>query len=222
MKLCVCAVILVVALGLSGCVTKENYNAQVLRTNNFQRLLAEEEKRAVELSAESAKLKEQIVSLESKNQALTAQFNEANAKVVQSLEEVGRLQDDLSEARATATVLSGLRSASPLVRLPAPTRPSNAQVSVTRAPSVSSTFSTEPPDRLDELQSGPASHKRALASARVAVGTSFLYHDVKKGETLIGLAKRYHTTTQALREFNDMAVGDAVRPGDRLIVGEKP
>ena len=49
----------------------------------------------------------------------------------------------------------------------------------------------------------------------------FRYHKVKKGETLAGIAKQYRTDAQTLRELNDMASGDAVKPGDRLIVGQK-
>jgi len=201
----VVAIMLVVVLGLTGCVTKENYNAQILRANNFQRLLAEEEKRSVELSAENAKLKEQAVTLEAKSKVLTTQFEEANARVVRSLEEVGRLQDDLSEARATATILSGVRSALPKTSVTPPKPPTRAAL----PPAASSLSPTEPPDRLDELQPGSA-------------GASFLYHTVKKGETLGGIAKRYKTDARMLRELNDMAGGDVVRPGDRLIVGQKP
>ncbi len=210
------ATILVIAFGLVGCVTKENYNAQVLRANNFQRLLAEEEKRSVELNVEIAKLKEQTASLESKNKALTAQFDHANAQVVRSLEEVGRLQDDLSEARATATILSGVRSALPKASAPPSKLPTRAAL----PPAASSLSSTEPPDRLDELQQGSAGTQKGKGAA--AAGAAFLYHNVKKGETLAGIAKRYKTDAQTLREFNDMALGDAVRPGDRLIVGQKP
>lgn len=214
--------ILIVVLGLTGCVTKENYNAQVLRANNFQRLLAEEEKRSVELSAESAKLKAQVVNLEATTKALTTQFEDANAQVVRSLDEVGRLQDDLSEARATATILSGARSAMPKASAPKLKK----QVRVTAAPPISSTSSSEPPDRLDELQPRSAGAKKGTSVAPVPEAmpatAAFRYHDVKKGETLADIAKRYKTDAQTVRELNDMAVGDAVRPGDRLIVGRQP
>ncbi len=56
--------LLIGVLVLGGCVTKEIYNAQVIRTNNFQRQLAEEEKHSVDLAAEIARLKIQIAELE--------------------------------------------------------------------------------------------------------------------------------------------------------------
>jgi LysM repeat protein len=288
--------VLVVVLGLAGCVTKENYNAQVLRTNNFQRLLSEEEKRSVELSTEVARLKDQMSSLESKNKALTAQLNDAKAQVVRSLEEVGRLQDEVKQARggfssapalrgpsqeppdrlgelqaapvevpekkveskkgkATAQVKvqkqSQLPPSQPKVEPPAPMSPAPLEP-LLRAPS------QEPPDRLGELQEKPAAkpekkveqkkgkatvkikvqkqgeappppQAKAEAKAKVQAKTEaapddsfFRYHKVKKGETLADIARQYRTDAQTLRELNDMAGGDAVRPGDRLIVGQKP
>lgn len=179
--------LLCIVLGLSGCVNKENYNREVNRANNFQRLLAEEEKRSADLVAEIARLKSQAADLEAKNKGLTAQLNEAKAQVVRSLEEVGRLQDEIKQARAMATALPN-PSAMPKVRGVSPT-------------------STEPPDRLDELQTN---------------STPFFLHEVKPGETLDGIAKRYKTNAQTLRELNDLAAGDKVKPGDRLIVGQKP
>lgn len=298
-------IVLVVVLGLAGCVTKENYNAQVLRTNNFQRLLSEEEKRTVELSTEVARLKDQAAILEGKHKALTAQLNDSKAQVVRSLEEVGRLQDEIKQARGGFSSAPALRGPSqePPDRLgelqaapveapgkkvekkkgkataqvkvgkvapPAP-MPSAPPEPLLRAPS------QEPPDRLGELQEKPDAKpaaklekkvepKKGKATVKIKVqkqgeeptpssppkaeapapppppparaeakakgqakteteaapyDSFFRYHKVKKGETLAGIAKQYRTDAQTLRELNDMASGDAVRPGDRLIVGQK-
>jgi LysM repeat protein len=49
----------------------------------------------------------------------------------------------------------------------------------------------------------------------------FRYHQVQKGETLDAIAKRYKTDAQTLRELNDLAANEGVRPGDRIIVGQK-
>ena len=181
-----CPLFLCVALTVTGCVTKETYNAQVLRTNNFQRQLAEEEKHSAGLTAEIARLKNQVAELEAQNRTLTAQLNEAKAQVVRSLEEVGRLQNEVKQARAASVDSSGAAASMPKAR------------GVPRA-------STEPPDRLDELDGGPVS----------------IYHEVKQGETLAGIAKRYRTSVKTLRELNDLAANDGVKPGDRLIVGTK-
>jgi LysM repeat protein len=75
----------------------------------------------------------------------------------------------------------------------------------------------------------PPPQAKAEAKAKVQAKTEaapddsfFRYHKVKKGETLADIARQYRTDAQTLRELNDMAGGDAVRPGDRLIVGQKP
>jgi LysM repeat protein len=295
-------IVLVVVLGLSGCVTKENYNAQVLRTNNFQRLLSEEEKRTVELSTEIARLKDQGTILEGKHKALTAQLNDSKAQVVRSLEEVGRLQDEVKQARGGFSSVPALRGPSqeppdrlgelqekPVAKPDKKGEPkkgkATAQVKVQKQsqsppqspqPKVELPVqvppepllrapSQEPPDRLGELQEKPAAKpvakpekkvepKKGKATVKIKVqkqgeepppppakaeakekvqakteteteaapyDSFFRYHKVKKGETLAGIATQYRTDAQTLRELNDLASGDAVRPGDRLIVGQK-
>src|SRR5207244_1595976 len=102
-----CPLVLIGALVLGGCVTKETYSAQVIRTNNFQRQLAEEEKHSADLAAEIVRLKIQIAELEAQNRTLTTQLNEAKAQVVRSLEEVGRLQAEIKQARAASLAPTG-------------------------------------------------------------------------------------------------------------------
>ncbi len=126
--------LLCLVLGLSGCVSKENYNREVNRANNFQRLLAEEEKRGADLTAEIARLKIQVAELEAKSKTLIAQLDDAKAQVVRSLEEVGRLQAEIKQARAVSVAPSG--SAAPVPKAQGGVPPS----------------STEPPDRLNELK----------------------------------------------------------------------
>jgi len=130
--------LLIGVLVLGGCVTKETYNAQIIRTNNFQRQLAEEERHSVDLAAEIARLKILIAELEAQNRTLTTQLNEAKAQVVRSLEEVGRLQAEIKQARAASLAPTGAAAPMPKTRGVPPS-------------------STEPPDRLDELKDDAAS-----------------------------------------------------------------
>ena len=139
--------LLIGVLVLGGCVTKEIYNAQVIRTNNFQRQLAEEEKHSADLAAEITRLKIQITELEAQNRTLTTQLHEAKAQVVRSLEEVGRLQAEIKQARAASQAPSGAATPMPKARGVAPS-------------------STEPPDRLDELKLAPSGAATPLPKAR--------------------------------------------------------
>jgi len=135
-------VLITLALTMTGCVAQETYNAQVNRTNNFQRQLAEEEKRSADLMSEIARLKNQVAELEAQNRTLTTQLNEAKAQVVRSLEEVGRLQNEIKQARAASVAPTGA---------PAPVQKMRGV-----PPS-----STEPPDRLDELKDDAASKAKS-------------------------------------------------------------
>ena len=312
-------IVLVFALGLSGCVSKDTYNAQVLRTNNFQRLLSEEEKRSVEFSADIIRLKEQVASLETKNKALTAQLNEAKAQVVRSLEEVGRLQDEVKRGRAFGggsgflsapepaaapepafrgpsqeppDRLGELQESDPVLRdvekkfekkrgkpaaqakapkpskapLP-PLEPEEAPPAKVRAKKPNEVPSPPPLPTADVVPPAPvqqtppplppapvrmqksskvsppepevvlpapvqASPPPAKLQARTSApppaqpapppsDSFFRYHQVQKGETLDAIAKRYRTDAQTLRELNDLATNESVRPGDRIIVGQK-
>jgi len=132
---------LVVGLAVTGCVTQETYNAQVIRTNSFQRQLAEEEKRSADLMSEISRLKNQVAELEAQNRTLTTQLNEAKAQVVRSLEEVGRLQNEIKQARAASVAPTGVAAPVPKVRGMPPS-------------------STEPPDRLDELKDDAVGKKQ--------------------------------------------------------------
>ena len=78
----------------AGCVSSEQYEAEKVRGLNFQRLLAQEEKRATTLNAQLAKnkeeidqlnaqlkqMKEKIASLELQNHNLTAELDTLRAQ----------------------------------------------------------------------------------------------------------------------------------------------
>lgn len=199
------AVLLILGI-TAGCVTKEVYNAQVNRTTNLQRLLAEEEKRSADLSGEIAKLKQKVSDLEAQNKLATSQLTDARAQVVRSMDEVGRLQEEVQRARTTK-------------HQPAASKPK---------PEPSSPAATEPPDRLDELQFDvPSAGKKAAKSSMRSSGetstrlpgelTGTVYHDVERGDTLFNIAKRYKTDVKMLKELNGLT-SDNIELGQRLIV----
>ena len=87
---CLSVLCLLGAILPSGCVSSEKLKAEKVRALNFQRLLAQEEKRANTLDAKLAqkdkkieelntqlkKTKDKIAALESKNRNLTAELND--------------------------------------------------------------------------------------------------------------------------------------------------
>jgi LysM repeat protein len=186
--------VLVIILALTGCVTKESYTQQVTRTTNLQRLLADEERRNADLNGEVARLKSQVSDLEAQNKLISDQLKDARAQVVRSLEEVGRLQEEVQSHRAS------VKSKRPGVA-PAP---------------------TEPPDRLGELQFETlGTDKNKSAKVMTTAKTGAGYHEVKRGDTLFSIAKRYRTNVKSLRELNGLT-DDLIRVGERLVVNEKP
>ena len=57
---------------------------------------------------------------------------------------------------------------------------------------------------------------RVASAGATATMSSERIHQVRRGETLTGLAKRYRVSVQALREANGMSSGDALRAGVTL------
>jgi LysM repeat protein len=185
-------VILAMMLALPGCVTKESYTQQVNRTTNLQRLLADEEKHSSDLNAEVARLKSQVADLEAQNKLISDQLKDARTQVVRSLEEVGRLQEEVQSHRASVK---------------------SKRQGVAPAP-------TEPPDRLGELQFeklGSNKKQAKTSKAMSAERTGSGYHEVKRGDTLFNIAKRYKTDVKTLKELNGLT-SDDIQLGERLIV----
>ena len=60
---------------LAGCVSSEKYEAEKARALNFQRLLAQEEKRTGELNTQVQDSKRQLASLEAQNKDLTIELD---------------------------------------------------------------------------------------------------------------------------------------------------
>jgi LysM repeat protein len=188
--------ILAMVLAFPGCVTKESYTQQVNRTTNLQRLLADEEKHSSDLNAEVARLKNQVGDLEAQNKLISDQLKDARTQVVRSLEEVGRLQEEVQSHRASVK---------------------SKRQGVAPAP-------TEPPDRLGELQFETlgANKRQAKPSRGMTTGKNGAgYHEVQRGDTLFNIAKRYKTDVKTLKELNGLT-GDEIRLGERLIVNGKP
>jgi LysM repeat protein len=56
--------------------------------------------------------------------------------------------------------------------------------------------------------------------AKPAVQTTAKIHVVKKGETLYQISKKYGTSVEALRQLNQLKPGQAIHPGQKLVVSK--
>jgi LysM repeat protein len=86
-----------VALSFNGCVMTEKYEAEKARALNFQRLLAQEEKRTGELDSELKRLKRDAAELEPRNRELAAQLQAVR-------EQLGRVQEEANALREAAAL----------------------------------------------------------------------------------------------------------------------
>ncbi|HEX5544778.1 MAG TPA: LysM peptidoglycan-binding domain-containing protein [Nitrospira sp.] len=192
-------ILLCSGLLVSGCVVlEEKYNAEKARSLNFQRLLAQEEKRTAELDSEIRHTKAELAEFEARNRELSAQ-------VQVTREQMGRLQEE-AEAIREATVLERKaledmqrKGHSPSVKPKKAEPPKTASGRSGGHPSDKSTAAvTEPP-----------------SASKVPEGT---VHVVKPGETLFSIGRRYGIEVDKLKKLNKLP-DDIVEIGQKLLVG---
>jgi LysM repeat protein len=95
-------------LAFCGCVMQEKYEAEKARSLNFQRLLAQEEKRTGELDAELKKVKRDATDLDARNRELSAQVQAVR-------EQMSKVQED---AAATIKAMERQRDGSAPISKP--------------------------------------------------------------------------------------------------------
>ena len=77
----------------SGCVLSEKYEAEKARSLNFQRLLAQEEKRTGELDNEVKRTKRELAEYETRNRELTAQVQAVREQLARAQEETEAIKE---------------------------------------------------------------------------------------------------------------------------------
>ncbi|MGQ0810729.1 MAG: LysM peptidoglycan-binding domain-containing protein [Nitrospiraceae bacterium] len=176
---------------LSGCVMAEKYEAEKARSLNFQRLLAQEEKRTAELDSEVKRTKRETAELDARNRELTAQVQAVR-------EQMGKFQEE-AEAMKEAALLERKardemkRATKPMAKIAKP----------------------ELPAELAEL----APPEARLDAAPAAKGPA-TYHQVKPGETLFRISRRYGVPVEKIRSWNKLP-DDIIEVGQKLIVGNE-
>lgn len=193
-------ILLCSGLLVSGCVVlEEKYNAEKARSLNFQRLLAQEEKRTAELDSEIRHTKAELAEFEARNRELSAQVQVAR-------EQMGRLQEE-TEAIREATLLER-KALEDMQR---------------KGPSVSAKpKKVEVPKAASGGRSGGnLSDKGMTASTEPASAmkvTAGMVHVVKPGETLFSISRRYGIEVDKLKKLNKLP-DDIVEVGQKLLVG---
>ena len=187
---------------LSGCVMAEKYDAEKARSLNFQRLLAQEEKRTGELDSEVKRSKNELMEYEARNRELTAQVQAAREQMARVQEEAEAMKESaLLDRKAKADMKRGLK---PMRKaLPGEPMRDTGDLSASAlgiAPEIPSV-----PGQTESLPEG-------MESSTV--------HVVKPGETLYRISRRYGVSVDKVRKWNKLP-DDIIEVGQRLIVGQE-
>lgn len=188
---------------VSGCVVlEEKFNAEKARSLNFQRLLAQEEKRTAELDSEVKRTKNELAEFEARNRELSAQVQMAR-------EQMTRLQEE-TEAIREATVLE--RKALEDMQRKGPATPGKSKkIEPFKEPVKSAATES---GGSDSRMSSPQISTNALPKAGPTV------HVVKPGETLFGISRRYGLDIEKVKKMNKLP-DDIIEVGQKLMVGSE-
>jgi len=188
---------------MSGCVLTEKYEAEKARSLNFQRLLAQEEKRTAELDNEVKRSKKELSEFEARNRELTAQVQAVR-------EQMSRVQEESEAIKEAALLERKARADMKRAALPPkapPIEPVPGPGDLTE-PGV-----TGAPDEAAAL--GQTESKAAIPS----LGAPNI-HVVKPGETLYRISRRYGVRVESLRKWNKLP-DDIIEVGQKLIVSQE-
>jgi nucleoid-associated protein YgaU len=187
---------------LSGCVMTEKYDAATARSLNFQRLLAQEEKRTGELDSEVKRSKNELMEYEARNRELTAQMQAVREQMARVQEEAEAMKESaLLDRKAKADMkraLTPMRKALPVEPMPDAVKLS--------------------PSALGIVPEVPAVHGQT-ESLLGSLGSPTV-HVVKPGETLYRISRRYGVTVDKVRKWNKLP-DDIIEVGQKLIVGQE-
>ena len=186
-------------LCLSGCVLSEKYEAEKARSLNFQRLLAQEEKRTGELDNEVKRTKRELAEYETRNRELTAQVQAVREQMSRVQEESEAIKEaSLLERKAKADMK---RSAPPAVKAPP----------VESTPNITELLGTG---------SNAQSDVAPTTDAQVEGKGASTVHVVKPGETLYRISRRYGVKVDTLRKWNKLP-DDIIEVGQKLVVSQE-
>ncbi len=175
-------------MALSGCVMAEKYEAEKARSLNFQRLLAQEEKRTGDLDAELKQTKAQASELEARNREMAAQIQAVR-------EQLASIQEEAAAAREADSMRTQMKGESKTRRA--------KKKAVTEAPPVP--------------VPAPAMGELAPAPPPAMAGTPSSVHIVEPGETLYRIARQNGVTVPQLKQWNNLS-NDMIEVGQQLVV----
>lgn len=186
---------------LGGCVSSEKYEAEKARALNFQRLLAQEEKRTGELNAKYQEVQRKTSSLESQNRDVSTEMDALR-------EQLNRTQEELTRAREGGGSAAKMKAEDLTL-----SEPSISEFGLEDIEFKDSDFSDFGSDLGGDL-AGDFDAGNDTAMAGAGGGSS---HTVTRGETLYRISKQYGVSVQDLKDWNNLS-GNIISIGQKLIV----
>jgi len=181
---------------LTGCVSSEKYEAEKARALNFQRLLAQEEKRTGELNVKYQDTQRQLGSLESQSRDLNAELEALRDQLNRSHEELSRVQDS-SKGMSDDLTLS---------------EPSISEFGLNDLDFKDSDLASLDSD----LDLGAPLESMGGSDMNLDGGGT---HTVAKGETLYRISKQYGVTVDRLKTWNHLT-DNTIHVGQQLVVSQ--
>ncbi|GMV49653.1 LysM peptidoglycan-binding domain-containing protein [Nitrospirales bacterium NOB] len=208
--------VLMGSLTTTGCVMSEKYEAEKARSLNFQRLLAQEEKRSAELDSEVKRTKRELSEYEARNRELSAQVEAVRQQAAQIQEEAQAMKEAaLLEKKAQEDMKR-------LTTIPSKAKKAAAAVKSDFAAAVDQALKNDVAAELKAEGSRDVLGREqsaldafdAPASSEVA-----MTHTVRAGETLYRIGQKYHVGVDKLRKWNNLTK-DTIEVGQKLIVSQ--
>jgi murein DD-endopeptidase MepM/ murein hydrolase activator NlpD len=179
----------------------EKYEAEKARSLNFQRLLAQEEKRTGELDNEAKRSKKELMEYEARNRELTAQVQAVREQMARVQEEAEAMKESaLLERKAKADMKHAV---TPRKAQPIEPPPDSGELSASALGVVPEVPSFQTPT--ESLQGNMRSP---------------IVHVVKPGETLYRISRKYGISVDKVRKWNKLP-DDIIEVGQKLIVGQE-
>jgi len=186
---------------LTGCVSTEKYEAEKARALNFQRLLAQEEKRTGELNVKYQDTQRQLGSLESQSRDLNAELEALRDQLNRSHEELSRVRE-------------GGMATSEDLKL---SEPSISEFGLDDLDFKDSDLAQLESDLDLGSNDVPLESMTETSSMAMGGGAS---HTVAKGDTLYRLSKQYGVTVDDLKAWNNL-VDNTIHVGQEIIVSNQ-
>ncbi len=196
---------------MTGCVSTGKYEAEKARALNFQRLLAQEEKRTGELNLQVQETQQKVASLESQNQDLTNNIQSLQDQISRAQEE--RLTVSERKVSSTAGEPEDLTLSDPSFEEFGLSDMGFG--STDQEPELS--LSDEPESTLSDESDFTSVFTRSTKPEPTFSSGYPIYYTVVKGDTLFRISREYGVSVSNLKLWNNLD-SNLISVDQRLIV----